>query len=352
MNEKAVLIKGKSGSFKTTGVLFEKVNKMIENGENILMLDSKEEYYKRFSKKMKDNGYNIITLNLKDPTKGNGYNPYTLPYLYYQDGNFDRTYELLERIGGELFTDRSYNSDPFWENAASDLFMGLSILLFKNAPIEKINLGSASIAVDLCSEDIMKNYASKLRASDPEYMCLSGTLFAPFETKASILSVTKQKLKLYCLRENLMNMLSFTDFDIKNLGKEKTAIFVIARDDSRGINDIANMFIEQVFSLVVFENVKFNFVLDNIETLNPITVLANMIDMLSDKMKIYVAVRNEGFVKEQYNCPNLFDNITSQIETEKEEFNYSEYTDDVLELPKNNLKASYFDVKSYLESLK
>ena len=36
-------------------------------------------------------------------------------------------------------------------------------------------------------------------------------------------------------------MLSFTDFDIASLGKEKTAVFIIAREDSKGINDIANI---------------------------------------------------------------------------------------------------------------
>lgn len=349
MNEKMTLINGKAGSKKTRGFLFKKVEDMLFNNENILVLDSKEEYYKHFSKKLKDKGYNIITLNLKEPKKGNGYNPYALPYYYYKNEESDKAFELLEKIGFELFTDRSVSNDPFWENTASDLITGLSILLFKNAPLEKINLGSINVASNLSGDKLLQDYISKLNVNDPIYICTSGTLFAPTDTKGSILSVVKQKLRLYCLRENLMDMLSYTDFDIASLGKEKTAIFVIARNDSKGINAIANIFIKQVFSLVIFEKIKFNFVLDNIETINPLDNLADMIDMRSDNMNIYIGARDKEILKEEYHDKNLFANVDKIIDIEKQNFEIVEDTDEPVELPFNNTKAQYFDLKKFLE---
>ena len=39
---------------------------------------------------------------------------------------------------------------------------------------------------------------------------------APNETKGSIISVFKQKVKLFSSRENLSEMLAYSDFDMRN----------------------------------------------------------------------------------------------------------------------------------------
>ena len=298
--KRTVLINGKAGSLKTKGVLVNEVSNMINQGENVLMLDTKEEYYKRFRKEFAENGYNIVVLNLKNLKQSNGYNPYTLPLYYYINDEKDKAVEMIETLGKEIFLD-GYEGDPFWPNMSIDLFTGLSLLLFKEAPHNKVNFGSLSLCADLVSndkEELLTNYIKNLNVMDPIYACVSGTLFAPADTRGSIISVFREKIKKYCLRENLMAVLSNTDFDIANLGKEKTAVFIIARDDSKNINEIANLFIEQIYSLVIFEDIKFNFVFDNIEKTSCILCLKDMLNMLNKNMKIYVATRNRKELEE------------------------------------------------------
>ena len=347
--KKVTLISGKTETNKTKGYLFKQTNEMIQKGENILFLDSKEEYYKEYSALLKEKGYEIVVLNLKEPNKGNAYNPFTLPYNYYQSDK-DKAYELLQKISYALCKEEKQTNDPFWENMASDLVTGLGMILFKEADIDRINLGSINVAINLCINeiDLLTSYLDTLDVNDPIYTCASGTLFAPADTRGSIISVVRQKMSLYCLRENLMNMMSTTDFDISSLGKNKTAIFVIARDDSKGINNIANIFIEQIMSLVIFEKRQFNFVLDNIDTINSLNCLGNMIDMQSDRIRLFIATRDANNLKEKY-YRNIFANVNEIIDTNKEQYENIEKKNKPLDMPENKVKAEYFDLKKHLE---
>ncbi len=348
--EKTILVNGKADTLKTKGILFNKVGEMIKASENVLIVDSKGEYYNNFSQKFKDNGYNVVVVNLQDPEHSNGYNPYTLPLYYYKKGDSDKAFELLEKVNHEIVKD-DYQGDPFWVNTTSDLFTGLSLFLFREAPEDKVNIGSLNVAVDVAGnsrDGKCHKYLESLEVNDPIYVCTSGTVYAPNDTRGSIMSVAKQKIKPYCLREKLMGLLGHTDFDIALAGKEKTVIFVIAREDNNIINAVANILIEQIFSLVMFEKVKFNFVLDNLETIPYITSLKSMIDMRSDNMKIYMATRDLNVLKEIYGEPNLFVNIDKIIEAPVDGISVIEKVNNPLELPENSYKPEYFDMKEFL----
>ena len=58
------LIIGKTGSLKTTGILFKEVDKIIDEGESLIILDKKEEYYKTFKEKLDKSGYKSLVFNL------------------------------------------------------------------------------------------------------------------------------------------------------------------------------------------------------------------------------------------------------------------------------------------------
>ena len=55
--KKVTLISGKTETNKTKGYLFKQTNEIIEKEENILFLDSKEEYYNEYSALLKEKGY-------------------------------------------------------------------------------------------------------------------------------------------------------------------------------------------------------------------------------------------------------------------------------------------------------
>ena len=67
-----MIIEGNISSGKTTNTLFPIVDKIIEQKENLLILDAREEYLHQYQEKLKENGYQTIIINLREPDKSEG----------------------------------------------------------------------------------------------------------------------------------------------------------------------------------------------------------------------------------------------------------------------------------------
>ena len=280
------LIIGKTNTGKTKGILFNEVNNMIENDENLLIVDNREEYYETYSKKLKEKGYNTYVINLNNPLKSNGYNPLMLPYNLYKNGNKDDSVELIKNLCSEIFKDNS--ADPFWSNMSSDYVTGLILTIFKNAKEEEINFGSLAVILNQADQkyedtSLLNAYLNSLDVFDNIYISTSPTAFSPVETRGSIVSVVKQKLNMFFMKENLMNMLSLNEIDLENINN-KTAIFVI------GNNNIANIFINQLFYAIKNNKIKFNIILDNIDSFSTILCMNELVENATyNNIKLYVS---------------------------------------------------------------
>ena len=75
-----LIVDGKLSAGKTTNVMFPLVEKMIDNSESLFILDSKEEYLNKYYNTLKSNNYNVITINLRNMDKSEGWNPLEYPY--------------------------------------------------------------------------------------------------------------------------------------------------------------------------------------------------------------------------------------------------------------------------------
>lgn len=291
------LIIGKKNSGKTSYIMFNELNKAIDNGDNLCIFNTRDEYFKTFNQKLIDNNYKVFTLNLNDTTKSNGFNPLLLPYKLYKENKVDECNSLINKIGLELFKEDNTNVDPFWTNMASIYFVGLVLILFKEGNINNINLGSIQGMMNKGEEKIgdktyLQAYLEKLDVNDSIYTMLSGTVFAPFETRGSIISVAKQNLNQYMLQEQLLNLLCTNDIDLSNVNS-KVAYIIIADKNY----DLANIFIDQLISI----NKSFTYILDNIDSLKVILDLKNLLDNASyNNNKVYFSIHSKDIILDKY----------------------------------------------------
>ena len=286
-----VIINGDISSGKTSNIIFPLIDKIINNDESFLFLDSKEEYINKYYGYLKNKDYNIITINLHDPDRTDGYNVFEYPYELYKRKEYDKAIEYLESIAQNIFFDHSAN-DQFWLSSCQDLFIGVSLLLFEMQKEEQINFNSINY---LYSSNILKTIILKLNKTSNIYNCLSGTVLAPSETKGGILSTFKQKIRKIISKEKINNLLAKTTFDINKIVNEKTAVFIIARDDNKDINIIASIIIEQIFKIIFDsqKHYKYNFVLDNIDTIHNIENLSNMLSSgIARDIKFIIGTRS------------------------------------------------------------
>ncbi len=287
------LIVGATGSGKTQIVVFPLVQSLAKHEESMIITDPKGEIYENTAEMLRERGYNIVVLNFRDPQRGNAWNPMTLPYNLYKEGNMDKAIELLDDLAlNILYEEKSGNADPFWEKSGADYFSGLSLGLFEDGTENQINLNSINLMATIGEErfggpnsNYIKEYFNGKDPSKPAYINASGTVYAPEETKGGILSTFKQKIKIFSARENLSEMLSYSDFDMKDIGRKKTAVFMIIQDEKKTLHPLATIFIKQCYETLIDVAqesggklpYRTNFILDEFANMPPLKDVTTMV---------------------------------------------------------------------------
>jgi len=254
--ENHTLVIGATASGKTTAIVDPLVNSLAKKGESMIITDPKGEIYKNHCNYLKSKGYNVLVLNFRDPSLGSAWNPLSLPYLLYKAGNHDKSTELLDDVALNIITDPNSKADPFWAASAADYFAGISLGLFEDADENQINLNTISYMSSVGEEkfttsNYIKEYFTLKGEDSSAYTFASNTINAPQDTKGSILSVFRQKIRLFASKEDLSEMLSHTDFDLRNIGNEKTAIFMVIHDEKTTYHALATIFIKQCYETLV-----------------------------------------------------------------------------------------------------
>ena len=268
------LVIGSTGSGKTQAVILPMLKLSMNAKESFLVNDPHGELYQIMANSLKKKNYNVIALNFGNPVLGNNWNPLTYPYEIYKNGDYDIALGLIEELGYYIFMSKDYkNIDPFWINSTISYFTGLVLHLFENAKEEEINLTSVgALANQLQSKETSAKFLEELPKNSVTYIKMVGTLKAPSETKGSILSVFNQKIERYLSRTNLSNMLSKSDFEMKDILNNKTAIFVISGMSSFGSNLIP-LLTNQIIHAANFygkSKKRINILLDEFDTMVPI----------------------------------------------------------------------------------
>lgn len=116
------LIFGSTGSKKTRTCVLPMVGLMLKAGESVVCTDPKGEIYSNTCVYAKQHGYNIVVLNFRNFSDGDGYNPLSQIYEAYHDDRQDEAMEQIDDFISAISADeRASSSDPFWYRTASQL---------------------------------------------------------------------------------------------------------------------------------------------------------------------------------------------------------------------------------------
>lgn len=287
---------GSIGSGKTRSIC-KSVDKLIDEDESLFILDSKYEYINKYYDTLKERGYNTKIIDLKDLSNSETFNLLDLPYELYKENKSDLYLDILEKITKFIVT-TSDECDSFWENSASDLIMGVVLSLFYRGQKEEINLSSVDAIINCES---LKDYFEEYKDT-PAWKYASSSINAPTETLGGILATARQKLHLYVTRENLSKFLSFTSFTYQELLNNKTAIFFVNYESTSLYNDLVNAFISELYMyLVNFSNTKYNFILDNFDSLGYIYDFKEMLSASNDyNISFIIGTRNIKELEDNY----------------------------------------------------
>lgn len=330
------LVIGATGSGKTSRIIDQQVNLLGKAGESMVVTDPKGEIFAKHGEVLKEKGYDVIVVNFRDPKNGSCWNPYTLPYKYYKEGNQDKANELLNDMAINIATDEKAD-DPFWTNSAADYLTGLSLGMFEDAPEDEISISTVNLMMTVGEEKIgastyMKEYFKFKDPASPAAINALGTVNAPQDTKNSILSVLKQKIKVFAVTQNLAEMLSRSDFDMETIGEKKTAIFMIIQDEKTTYHALATIFIKQCYeSLISVAQkhggqlpIRTNFLIDEFQNMPKFKDITTMVTAArSRKIRMTMIIQNFAGLVQVYgkedaetirgNCGNLLYLLTGEL---------------------------------------
>ena len=338
------LIIGATGSGKTECVVKPLVNLLSKKGESMVITDPKGEIYEYCGEYLRSQGYNIVILNFREPEKGNAWNPLSLPYQYYKAGNIDKGIELLDDVALNILYDKSSggSDSEFWEKSAADYFSGLALGLFMDAKEKEVNLNSINYMSTVGEErrgttPYIKEYFNLKGEDSSAYIFASNTINAPNETKGGILSTFRQKIRLFSTRESLSEMLAYSDFDIRDIGKQKTAVFMIIHDEKKTYHGLMTIFVKQCYETLIDcaqanggkLEYRTNFILDEFPNMPPLKDVDSMVTAARSRdIRFTFIIQNFAQLNDVYgeeiaqvikgNCGNLIYLISTELKALEE----------------------------------
>lgn len=289
---------GPTASKKSRLVAMPAVRMMGAAGESMIISDPKAEIYHRTAAYLRENGYEVKVLNLREPQCGAAWNPLSVPYQFFKAGYIDQAYEFANDIAVNLTNLDKSKKDVFWDNSAGSFFFGLILLLFRycdifGEPEESVNIGNIlKLRNAICTGSGMRLPNGPLWSfakEDPFIAsALIGTIETATETRAGILSVFDQKMRAFSIRPSLLNMLAFNDIDYTSLTKKPTAVFLILPDEKTGYHGLVSLFVKQSYEFLIHlaqnrlneeqeMGVRVNYILDEFSSLPAISDFSAMI---------------------------------------------------------------------------
>lgn len=328
------LVYGATGSLKTRTIVSPCIKVLGYAGESMIINDPKGELFSRHAGTLKKQGYNIVEINFRNPSVGNSWNPLYIPYQFYINGDLDKSAEFINDIANNLMVSDRSTDDPFWDFSASDLLYGLIQLLFRyckdhDASINAVNIGNllALRRTLFSGRQQPQNTTLWKYASEDELVAasLSGSVYAPKDTMNSILSVFDQKMRSFTIQPTLLDMLANNDFDIADIGKTKTAVFLITPDEKTSYHRLVSMFVKESYEYLIYlatqtsdnkvEN-RINYILDEFSSLPQIADMPSMISAARSRdIKFLLIVQSQSSMKQRYGeeAETIFSNCTNWI---------------------------------------
>lgn len=357
---KNLIVEGNMLSGKTTNIMFPIVENIISKKEAFLVVDSKYEYINQYYNELKENNYDIIFINLKSVSRSNGWNPLTYPYKLFKNGEVDRSQEYVQKIADLLF-----DSEP-----EKELFMALVYAHYEDAASTKINFNSIKYSCDFYNKnnginDVLTEYLCTKDYNKRSNNFASQFLFSSKEDKSRIVSNTRSLLNYYTSKDDVSILLNETNIDFDKINTKHTAVFLIGIDEDNKLNRVLSMFIEQFYMILLDMNInKFNFVFDNIDTIDKFNDLRNILSSCVYKnIKTYLVTRSIDELKNNYGeyILRLCDTLTiseSKVElrtndefiSEIKNFKNINIIKSNIEYPSLDDKTAYmFDLSKYLK---
>ncbi len=305
------LIFGSTGSKKTRLFCMPMLNIFTKAGESFVVTDPKGELYAKTSGLAKAMGYNIVVLNLREIGKGDSWNPLALPYYLYHNGQRELGVSMLvDFVGALTAAMRGGDLDPFWIEMASSMALANLLLLMECGTEKQANVGNLAALCSSGQTEPLIELSNRMTEDNIGGLNFRNVYNSPEKTLRSICVELYSSLRVFNTQQNLVNMLSSNTIDLRRVGREKTAVYMIIPDEKTTLHFLATTFIKQAYESLISEAqkesnfqlpIRVNFVLDEFCNMPTIKDMPAMISAArSRNMRFYLVAQSMHQLRGKY----------------------------------------------------
>ena len=255
-NQMSVLF-GSTGSGKTRKLIAPLLCLLAKAQESMIILDIKGELsngssFPQVQASLKENNYECIYLDFRSKD-GDGYSILEEPYRLYRSGQRDEATRMVNDLADSLASIyHGTKADPFWEMTSKQYFVACTLLLFElcDNP-EMINILSLASYTNEESCDNMKQVAEYIERDNNIMTMLRSVVSEPEKTRMSTLATVNSFFSGFVTDEKLLGMLSHSTFDIHDVYRKPTALFLIVPDEVDTYNGIVGLLLNQFKAALV-----------------------------------------------------------------------------------------------------
>ena len=255
-NEHA-LIYGGTASKKTRTLIVPLINILAKARESMIIMDIKGELsdgktFPSIRGVLEENGFECLFFNLRD-MNGDSFNLLLEPSQLYRSGRRDEAIVMCNDIVESLASIyHGSKADPFWEMTAKLYLASVMILMFELcADVRKINMLTLASYTDWNSCENMRQIAELIKVENNIMTMLRSVTSEPEKTRMSTLATVNSMMTDFLTNEKLLRMLSSSTFDLHELSKKPTALFIILPDEVDTYAGIAGLMLQQISATLV-----------------------------------------------------------------------------------------------------
>ncbi len=308
------LIMGSTGSKKSRLLAMPMMEIFARSGKSVIVTDPKGELYDRTSGLFAKEGYRIQVINLRQPRSSNGWNPLNEAIELFKSGREDAANASLSDFANVVFPQREGSYDHFWEQSSRALFTGMLLMQLERPELwNELSLRTARQIVDginknaiLDTRQIIQTYPANSLARYNMNAMLTGTEGTTSNVLVSFLAGVS-----FLFGDNaLLDMLSRQEVDFADIGRHKTALYIIMPDEKTTLHQLVSLCIKQCYVNLIGEAqqsanhtlpVRVNFLLDEFSNLPPIPDMSSMISAArSRNIRFYLFIQSLHQLKSKY----------------------------------------------------
>lgn len=245
---------GATRSGKTRHEVLETIGLCGLAGESIVVTDIKGELYDYTAPFLRELGYEVNVMDYDEQVLSDANNPLQPVIDKIDEGDIsaaiDACWDIVSQLVGEAKGERIWN-----DGECSAIAGAIMAVCYDNRQPENHKYRNMTnvyyFLVEMCTSIggflPLNFYRSKLPDDHPCKAVLAVVDIAPRETRGSFYTSALLTLRLFS-NPNLYSITRYSSFHLDDIGKKKSALFIILPEDRKTYHPLATLFVTQIYS--------------------------------------------------------------------------------------------------------